>query len=184
MGLSAAAGGGAARPTFPGSSTPERQVLANDDFNHRVIVIDPATDQVVWQYGHTGVAGSTPGYLNDPDGVDLPPPYALTAAHLSTVGVLDGGGAVPGGLWGPGAAGSRCAARGRLAPQEPVPAGTRVPSGVGQESLEIASHRAHSGRKVVSGSPLRSRSPHADGATCSRVAPILRAPPHPQGGIG
>ena len=41
---------------------------------HRVIVIDPATHRIVWQYGHTGRAGTAPGYLNDPDGVDLTPP--------------------------------------------------------------------------------------------------------------
>ena len=48
-------------------------VLLNDDFNHRVIVIDPRTKRIVWQYGHTGVPGSAPGYLNDPDGVDVLP---------------------------------------------------------------------------------------------------------------
>lgn len=48
-------------------------VVANDDDNNRVIVIDPKTDQIVWQYGHTGVPGSGPGYLNDPDGMDLLP---------------------------------------------------------------------------------------------------------------
>jgi outer membrane protein assembly factor BamB len=48
--------------------------LVNDDFNDRVIVVDPHTNRVVWQYGHTGVAGSAPGYLSRPDGVDLVPP--------------------------------------------------------------------------------------------------------------
>lgn len=81
---------------------PNGMILANDDFNHRVIVIDPSTDQTVWQYGHTGAAGVGPGYLNDPDGVDLMPPYSLTAAHLATMGVLSGGGGLPGGLSGPG----------------------------------------------------------------------------------
>ena len=52
---------------------PNAMVLLNDDFNHRVIVIDPRTKQIVWQYGHTGVPGSAPGYLNDPDGVDVLP---------------------------------------------------------------------------------------------------------------
>ncbi len=73
-------------------------VLANDDYNHRVIVIDPHTNQIVWQYGHTGVSGSTPGYLNDPDGVDLSPPQSLTIAR-STMGnfpVPPGAGPVPG----------------------------------------------------------------------------------------
>jgi outer membrane protein assembly factor BamB len=56
---------------------PNGDFLVNDDFNDRVIVIDPRTNRVVWQYGHTGVAGSAPGYLSRPDGVDLVPPAAL-----------------------------------------------------------------------------------------------------------
>jgi len=62
-------------------------VILNDDWNHRVIVVDPKTDQVVWQYGHTGVAGSAPGYLDKPDGIDLAPPYSLTIEHASTMGL-------------------------------------------------------------------------------------------------
>jgi outer membrane protein assembly factor BamB len=61
-------------------------VIANDDSNHRVIVIDPRTDRIVWQYGHTGQPGTTPGYLNTPDGVDLAPPLSLTMVHASTMG--------------------------------------------------------------------------------------------------
>ncbi len=56
---------------------PNGDVLANDDHNNRVIVIDPRTNRIVWQYGHTHVVGSQPGYLSDPDGVDLAPPYSL-----------------------------------------------------------------------------------------------------------
>ena len=65
---------------------PNGDILCNDDFNHRVIVIDPVNDRIVWQYGHTGVAGTGAGYLNDPDGVDLMPPFSLTIAR----GRLDG----------------------------------------------------------------------------------------------
>lgn len=56
---------------------PNGDVLANDDFNNRVIVIDPRTNRIVWQYGHTGARGKRPGYLFDPDGLDLAPPYSL-----------------------------------------------------------------------------------------------------------
>ncbi len=56
---------------------PNGDVLANDDHNDRVIVIDPRTNRIVWQYGHTHIAGRQPGYLADPDGVDLAPPYSL-----------------------------------------------------------------------------------------------------------
>src|SRR5205823_12213389 len=56
---------------------PNGDVLANDDHNHRVIVVDPRTNRVVWQYGHTGQSGRRAGYLNVPDGVDLAPPRSL-----------------------------------------------------------------------------------------------------------
>lgn len=61
-------------------------ILANDDYSHRVIVVNPHTNQIVWQYGHTGALGTGPGYLNDPDGVDLAPPLSLTIVHASTMG--------------------------------------------------------------------------------------------------
>jgi hypothetical protein len=51
-----------------------------------VVVVDPATNRVVWQYGHTGVPGQGPGYLNDPDGVDLVPPDSLLVTHAGTMG--------------------------------------------------------------------------------------------------
>jgi outer membrane protein assembly factor BamB len=64
---------------------PNGLIAANDDYNHRVIVIDPRTKRIVWQYGHTGVAGSGPGYLNKPDGIDLLPATVLVRAPSTTV---------------------------------------------------------------------------------------------------
>ena len=58
---------------------PNGDVLLNDDFNDRVIVIDPRSNRIVWQYGHTGDPGRAPGYLSRPDGVDLAPPHSLLA---------------------------------------------------------------------------------------------------------
>lgn len=52
---------------------PNGNFLLNDDFNHRVIVLSRKTKQILWQYGHTGVRGRAPGYLNNPDGVDVKP---------------------------------------------------------------------------------------------------------------
>ncbi len=66
---------------------PNGDILATDDWNHRVIVIDPKTDQIVWQYGYTGVPGTKPGYLDKPDGVDLAPPYSLLMTHAKTIGI-------------------------------------------------------------------------------------------------
>ena len=62
-------------------------ILCNDDYNDRVIVVDPRTDAIVWQYGHTHVSGSQPGYLNNPDGVDLSPPHSLLMDHAATAGL-------------------------------------------------------------------------------------------------
>ncbi len=62
-------------------------IICNDDANDRVIVVDPRTNTIVWQYGHRGVAGSVAGYLNGPDGVDLAPPYSVLVRHASTMGV-------------------------------------------------------------------------------------------------
>src|SRR5579884_1287528 len=52
---------------------PNGMIAATDDWNNRVVVIDPKTKRIVWQYGHDGVAGSAPGYLRKPDGLDLLP---------------------------------------------------------------------------------------------------------------
>lgn len=52
---------------------PNGMIAATDDFNHRVVVIDPKSKRIVWQYGHKGVPGSAPGYLDKPDGLDLLP---------------------------------------------------------------------------------------------------------------
>ena len=46
-------------------------IAATDDWNDRVVVIDRATKRIVWQYGHDGVAGSAPGFLRKPDGLEL-----------------------------------------------------------------------------------------------------------------
>ena len=77
--------GGLNKPSL-GLPLPNGDILVNDDFNNRVIVIDPVTHRIVWQYGHTGVAGSRPGYLHDPDGVDLTPPNSLLITHSGTMG--------------------------------------------------------------------------------------------------
>jgi len=65
---------------------PNGDILLNDDYDDRVLVIDPHTDKIVWQYGHRGHPGTGPGYLNIPDGVDLLPPYSLVGTHAATMG--------------------------------------------------------------------------------------------------
>ncbi|GAC1386445.1 MAG: hypothetical protein NVS1B7_4900 [Candidatus Saccharimonadales bacterium] len=56
---------------------PNGNIILNDDRNHRVIVIDVKTNKIVWQYGATGKSGKTAGYLNNPDGLDIAPPYSV-----------------------------------------------------------------------------------------------------------
>jgi hypothetical protein len=61
---------------------PNGLVAVNDDFNHRVVLIDPATKAIVWQYGVKGVAGTGQGYLRIPDGLDLLLPGGLAPLHV------------------------------------------------------------------------------------------------------
>jgi hypothetical protein len=49
-------------------------VSVNDDFRHRIVVIDPIGSRIVWQYGTTDVAGRGPGQLDTPDGHEPLPP--------------------------------------------------------------------------------------------------------------
>ena len=68
------------RPSLA-EALPNGDIIATDDYNHRVIVVDPKTDKVVWQYGHRGRSGAAPGYLKTPDGLDLAPPYSLASRY-------------------------------------------------------------------------------------------------------
>ena len=63
---------------------PNGDIMLNDDYNHRVVVIDPTQNKIVWQYGHTGVAGVGPGYLDNPDGIDVVPPHSYAATVGTT----------------------------------------------------------------------------------------------------
>ena len=56
---------------------PDGTVVVNDDFRARVVVIDPKTMRIVWQYGRTGLPGRGPNQLSDPDGVDPLPATGL-----------------------------------------------------------------------------------------------------------
>jgi len=58
--------------------------MANDDHNDRMVAIDPSTGAIVWQYGHTGVPGTAPGYLYKPDGFDILGPGGTTPTHPAT----------------------------------------------------------------------------------------------------
>lgn len=64
---------------------PNGDVLATDDYNDRVIVVNPRTNRIVWQYGHKGIPGRRSGYLDNPDGVDLTGHHALLANHPAAI---------------------------------------------------------------------------------------------------
>jgi len=50
---------------------PTGDVVLNDDWRNRVLVIDRQTKEIIWQYGVTDQAGHKPGYLFYPDGLDI-----------------------------------------------------------------------------------------------------------------
>jgi hypothetical protein len=52
-------------------------IAINDDYRDRVVLVSLRTRRIVWQYGHTDVKGTRPGYLNTPDGMDLLPTSRL-----------------------------------------------------------------------------------------------------------
>jgi outer membrane protein assembly factor BamB len=63
---------------------PNGLIGVNDDYRHRVILIDPATSSIVWQYGQTDSPGTGTDQLNIPDGFDLLLPDRTTPTHLPT----------------------------------------------------------------------------------------------------
>ena len=60
---------------------PNGLIAINDDYNHRVVLIDPKTGRIVWQYG-TGSAGTGVGQLSYPDGIDLLLPGGVIPLHV------------------------------------------------------------------------------------------------------
>jgi hypothetical protein len=63
---------------------PNGLICVNDDYRHRVVIIDPHKRRIVWQYGHTDSPGRGPGRLNTPDGFDLLGPEGTTPTHPYT----------------------------------------------------------------------------------------------------
>ncbi len=63
---------------------PSGVFMVNDDYNDRMVAIDPLTKALVWQYGVTGHPGTAPGLLNTPDGFDLLARGGATPTHPTT----------------------------------------------------------------------------------------------------
>jgi hypothetical protein len=63
---------------------PNGLIATNDDYRDRVVIINPKTKRIVWQYGRTDSPGTGPGRLNTPDGFDLLAPDGTTPTHAYT----------------------------------------------------------------------------------------------------
>ncbi len=63
---------------------PNGLIAVNDDYRDRVVLIDPKTQRIVWQYGQTDHAGTAPGLLSIPDGFDLLEKGGRTPTHSTT----------------------------------------------------------------------------------------------------
>jgi hypothetical protein len=58
---------------------PNGMIAITDDWHHRIVVVDPRTKRIVWQYGHLGVPSPSAGFLSKPDGLDLLPAVSRPA---------------------------------------------------------------------------------------------------------
>ncbi len=63
---------------------PSGVFMTNDDYRHRMVAIDPATQALVWQYGVSDTPGTAPGLLNTPDGFDILMPDGSTPTHSAS----------------------------------------------------------------------------------------------------
>jgi hypothetical protein len=63
---------------------PSGVFMLNDDYNDRMVAIDPVTQALVWQYGVTAHAGTRVGLINIPDGFDLLTANGSTPTHAAT----------------------------------------------------------------------------------------------------
>jgi hypothetical protein len=69
---------------------PNGMIAVTDDWHHRIVVVDPRTKRIVWQYGHLGIASPAAGFLSKPDGLDLLPAATRPARrqpHAATLSV-------------------------------------------------------------------------------------------------
>jgi hypothetical protein len=77
-------GDGALKKPSLAERLPNGLIMVNDDYRNRMVVIDPTTDAIVWQYGITDVSGTAPGMLSIPDGFDNLLANRTTPTHPET----------------------------------------------------------------------------------------------------
>jgi len=65
-----------------GVPLPNGLVAACDDYGHRVVLIDPKTNRIVWQFGRQNQPGRGHGLLRYPDGLDVLFPGGVIPLHV------------------------------------------------------------------------------------------------------
>jgi DNA-binding beta-propeller fold protein YncE len=65
-----------------------RQVIATQEEDFTISVIDLARDRIVYRYGHPGVPGSAPDYLDNPDDALLMPGGQIRVADIKNCRLL------------------------------------------------------------------------------------------------
>lgn len=65
-----------------------KDIVVNEEDNEKLALIDIATKKIVWTYGHAGVAGSAPGYLNTPDDAYMLPNGLISVADIKNQRIL------------------------------------------------------------------------------------------------
>ncbi|HVB27313.1 MAG TPA: hypothetical protein VNE21_05315 [Mycobacteriales bacterium] len=63
-------------------------IISNQEGNNTIVQIAYPSGQVTWVYGHPGVAGSAPGYLNQPDDAFLLPGGDVVVADAKNCRIL------------------------------------------------------------------------------------------------
>jgi outer membrane protein assembly factor BamB len=71
-------------------------IMTNEEFNNTLSELSLKSRRISWQYGHAGVAGSSPGYLNTPDDAYKLPNGDISVADIKNcrIVVLSPGGKV------------------------------------------------------------------------------------------
>jgi hypothetical protein len=66
-----------------------RRIISNQEENHQIVEISYPSGKLIWSYGHPGVAGSSPGYLNTPDDAYALPRHLVIVADAYNCRVLE-----------------------------------------------------------------------------------------------
>jgi outer membrane protein assembly factor BamB len=63
-------------------------IISNQEDNHTIVEIGYPSGRILWQYGHPGIPGSQPGYLDQPDDAYLLRSGTITVADASNNRIL------------------------------------------------------------------------------------------------